>query len=200
MTSSSYRDGRCMADPALRLRRAIDVALNCLAIDVGADRIPPQEKGGGGRGYGNENDCIDDNDDDDDDVVVPMMDETVIATGGKGMRKGGRGGEGRRTTCTRVPRRRDGPGRDKDRPPLRVVQDEDPRGWGDEHRPEGVGEGRRWRSRRRRGRRWRDEGRMSNANGKGGGGRARKKGRTGKDNRIADDSGGGRRQEWGELS
>jgi hypothetical protein len=52
------------------------------------------------------------------------------------------------------------PGRDEDRPPLRVVRDEDPRGWGDEHRPEGVGEGRRWRRRRRRGRRRRDEGRM----------------------------------------
>ncbi len=81
-----------MADHALCLRRAIDVALNCLAIDVGADRIPPQEEGGGGRGDGNENDRNDDDDDDDDDddVVVPTMDETVVATGGKGRRKGGR--------------------------------------------------------------------------------------------------------------
>ena len=50
--------------------------------------------------------------------------------------------------------------RRRHQPPLRVVRDEDPRGWGDEHRPEGVGEGRRWRRRRRRGRRRRDEGRM----------------------------------------
>jgi len=92
-----------MADHALCLRRAIDVALNCLAIDVGADRIPPQEEGGGGRGDGNENDCNDDDDDDDDDVVVPTMDETVVATGGKGRRKGRRGGEddGRRAPVSR---------------------------------------------------------------------------------------------------
>ena len=135
------RTDNAMADYALRLRRAIDVALNCLAIDVGADRIPPQDEGGGGRGDGNENDRIDDDDDDDDDVVVPTMDETVVATGGKG----GRGGGGQRTTRTRVSRRRDVPGCDEDGPPLRVLRDEDPRGWGDEHRPEGVGEGRRWR-------------------------------------------------------
>ena len=139
------RTDNAMADYALRLRRAIDVALNCLAIDVGADRIPPQDEGGGGRGDGNENDRIDDDDDDDDDVVVPTMDETVVATGGKGRRKGGRGGGGQRTTRTRVSRRRDVPGCDEDGPPLRVLRDEDPRGWGDEHRPEGVGEGRRWR-------------------------------------------------------